>query len=176
VTTLANARGLGREWAISDGNAGAEHTTFSGDINSLKALNWTAIRATQWQGLTHEKSAEFLVADFFEWSAIIAIGCHNDAVKLQLEAVHHKHARRHLFALRGPDSPLKLRYALLAQKGRHSCAMELIGNRQCAINRFLTHSLSSQRPPVCRELVRINGRRIAVRFQSIRVVLVKTVT
>src|ERR1700733_183449 len=88
-------------------------------------------------------------------------------------AVHHKPARRHSFALRGPDSPLKLRDALLAQQGRHSFAMGLIGNRQY---RFLRHSLSSQRPPVCRELVRINGRRIAVRFQSIRVLLAKTVT
>ena len=94
VTTLANARGLGREWAISDGNAGAEHTTFSDDINSLEALNWTAIRATQWQGLTHEKSAEFLVAEFFEWSAIVAIGCHNDTVKRQVEALLAKYPHR----------------------------------------------------------------------------------
>jgi hypothetical protein len=94
VTTLANARGLGRDWAISDGNAGAEHTTFSSDIASLSALNWTAIRATQWQRVTHEKSAEFLVADFFEWSAIVSIGCHNGTVKQQVEALLANHPHR----------------------------------------------------------------------------------
>src|ERR1700728_5195160 len=86
-------------------------------------------------------------------------------------AVHHKPARRHSFALRGPDGRLKLRDAPLAQKGRRGLAMDLMVNSQCAVTRFLGHSLSSPRPPVCREIVRINGRRIAVRFQSIRVVL-----
>lgn len=85
VTTLAKARSLGRDWAIADGNAGAGHTTFSSDIDSLKTLNWSAIRATQWQSLTHQKSAEFLVADFFDWSAIVSIGCHNAATKQKVE-------------------------------------------------------------------------------------------
>jgi hypothetical protein len=87
VTTLTNARSRGREWAIADGNAGAGHTTFSSDIDSLKTLDWTAIRATQWRNQTHQKSAEFLVADFFDWSAIVAIGCHNAATKQKVDAI-----------------------------------------------------------------------------------------
>ncbi len=40
-------------------------------------MDWAAIRATDWRGKTHQKSAEFLVADFFPWTGIHAIGCHN---------------------------------------------------------------------------------------------------
>jgi hypothetical protein len=68
---------LGKPWAIADGNAGAGHTSFSGELAALDALDWPAIQATQWQGLTHQKSAEFLLADFVPWAAVTAIACHN---------------------------------------------------------------------------------------------------
>ncbi len=71
VSTLAVGMGQNRPWAISDGNAGAFHTAFSSELAALAGLDWAAIRATQWQGKTHQKSAEFLLADFFDWS-----GCH----------------------------------------------------------------------------------------------------
>jgi len=70
----------GKDWAISDGNAGAFHTSFYRDLKELKNLDWKSIRATSWQGMTHQKSAEFLVADFFPWPAFHAIGCHNREV------------------------------------------------------------------------------------------------
>ena len=66
VSTLAVGMGQNRPWAISDGNAGAFHTTFSSDLAALAGLDWAAIRATQWQGKTHQKSAAFLTADFFD--------------------------------------------------------------------------------------------------------------
>ena len=65
------------DWAISDGNAGAYHSLFYRDVKELGGLDWQAIRATEWQGRTHQKMAEFLVADFFPWSAFEKIGCHN---------------------------------------------------------------------------------------------------
>lgn len=85
---------LGNSTRLNRNGALIAHILVDLDINRLEALNWTAIRATQSQGLTHEKSAEFLVADFFEWSAIVAIGCHNDAVKLQIEALLAKYLHR----------------------------------------------------------------------------------
>jgi hypothetical protein len=74
VSNVGVAVGLGQEWAISDGNAGAFHTSFDADLRALEDLNWQAIRARSWQGRTHEKSAEFLVADFFPWNCIQQIG------------------------------------------------------------------------------------------------------
>ena len=79
TSTLAAGIATGKAWAVSSGNAGAYHTTFSSKLDALDALDWTAIGAIQWQGMQHQKSAEFLVADFFPWTAIQEIGCQNSA-------------------------------------------------------------------------------------------------
>lgn len=85
VSTLAAGISQNRPWAISDGNAGAFHTTFSAELSALAGLDWAAIRATQWNGRTHQKSAEFLLADFFDWSSFHAVGCYNNETALQVQ-------------------------------------------------------------------------------------------
>lgn len=95
VTTVAAAVALGKPFAISDGNAGAGYALYRGDLAALdEHLNWDAINAWYWSQVTHFKSAEFLVADRFEWSAIRAIGCQNAAtaaaVARHLRASAHK--------------------------------------------------------------------------------------
>lgn len=80
VSRMAQGIELAKPWAISSGNAGAYHTTYRAEPEALDGLDWEAIRATQWQGLTHLKSAEFLVHDFFPWERIEKIGCHNSSV------------------------------------------------------------------------------------------------
>lgn len=87
VSRVGTALQTGKDWAISDGNAGAFHTSFYRDLKELKNLDWKSIRATSWQGMTHQKSAEFLVADFFPWPAFHAIGCHNLEVAAQVAAI-----------------------------------------------------------------------------------------
>lgn len=77
---MALGLATGKPWAVSSGNAGAYHTTFSTKLEALEALDWVAIRATQWDGKQHQKAAEFLVADFFPWTGIQEIGCHNSTV------------------------------------------------------------------------------------------------
>jgi hypothetical protein len=94
VSTLAAGIGQNRPWAISDGNAGAFHATFSADLAALAELDWAAIRATQWQGRTHQKSAEFLLADFFDWSGFHAVGCHNDETARQVRNILADFAHR----------------------------------------------------------------------------------
>jgi hypothetical protein len=94
VSSVQASVGLGRAWAVSDGNAGAFHTWFGSTLDALKTLDWAAIRATDWRGKTHQKSAEFLVAEFFPWAGIHAIGCHNNGVAKQvrelLDSQHHR--------------------------------------------------------------------------------------
>ncbi len=96
VSTMAAGIATGKDWAISTGNAGARHTTFSADAEALDQLDWEAIRATSWQGKQHQKSAEFLLADSFPWSAIHLIGCQNSAIAANvgalLEQIAHKPA------------------------------------------------------------------------------------
>ena len=87
VATLAAGINQNRPWAISDGNAGAFHTAFSTELNALDGLDWAAIRATQWQGLTHKKSAEFLIADLFDWSGLQSIACYNEETAQKVRAL-----------------------------------------------------------------------------------------
>lgn len=85
VSTVALASSLDRQWAISDGNAGARSVTFSSNHDALGTLDWKAIEAQYWSGLTFEKQAEFLVEEFFPVTALIGIGCHNDATTRRVE-------------------------------------------------------------------------------------------
>ena len=94
VSSVATAISLGRAWAISDGNAGAYLSGFESNLTALDGLDWPAIRARDWRGRTHEKSAEFLVADFFPWDGIQQIGCHNAAIVQQVEALLQNQSHR----------------------------------------------------------------------------------
>lgn len=85
VSTVGTGIGLKKVWAVSDGNAGAWHTLFFGTLTAIDALDWDAIRATNWRGKTHQKSAEFLVADFFPWAAIHRIGCYHQKIVSQVK-------------------------------------------------------------------------------------------
>ena len=91
---MAVGIGLNRAWAISDGNAGAAYASFFTDVEALNGLDWAAIRATDWRGKTSQKMAEFLVADFFPWTGLQAVGCHNSGVAKQvqdlLNSQHHR--------------------------------------------------------------------------------------
>lgn len=85
VSTLA---GLGRDWAISDGNASAAAALFSNRLTDLDALNWDAIEAWSWSDVSHHKQAEFLVKEFVPWTAIEFIGCYDqDAVDAATAAI-----------------------------------------------------------------------------------------
>jgi len=87
VSTLAVGMATGRDWAVSSGNAGAGYATFDSQLMAVETLDWDAIRARQWAGKQHQKSAEFLLADFFPWQGFEAIGCHNSEVAHQVRGV-----------------------------------------------------------------------------------------
>lgn len=88
VSTMQIATRLGREWAFSNGNAGAFLTDFFADVASLGELDWAIINSTDWGGeRRHRKQAEFLVADFFPWAAVRAIGCYNSSTKQEVETL-----------------------------------------------------------------------------------------
>lgn len=87
VSTVEHGMNANSDWAFSDGNAGASHTSFYNDFNELADLNWTSIDATYWSGRQHQKQSEFLVADFFPWSSIIKIGCYDQDAVNRVNAV-----------------------------------------------------------------------------------------
>jgi hypothetical protein len=94
VSTIGDGLATGKPWAISSGNAGAYHTTFAAEIEALDALDWAAIRATNWQGKQHQKMAEFLVRDFFPWMSIKEIGCFNSAIATKVSEMLNQQKHR----------------------------------------------------------------------------------
>jgi hypothetical protein len=102
VGTVQDGINLGRDWAISSGNAGAYHTSFRGEVEALDGLDWEAISARQWQGRTHQKSAEFLLGDFFPWTGIWGIGCQNSTVAEEVRSMLKQAAHQPKVAVK-PD-------------------------------------------------------------------------
>src|SRR5262249_43176055 len=87
VSTVAFGVGLGRRWAVSDGNASARHTSFYNDLDAIESLDWNAIRALNWSGRQHQKHAEFLVEDSYPFRGFVEIGCHNSDVVAQVTTI-----------------------------------------------------------------------------------------
>ena len=77
VSRVRDAIALGTPWAVSDGNAGAFHTTFDSTLQFVDDLDWPAIEATSWAANRHQKQAEFLFAGFFPWTALHEVGCYD---------------------------------------------------------------------------------------------------
>lgn len=92
VSTVQHGYNLRQPWAISDGNAGANYTTFANDNDALERVNWEVVKSTNWAGeRLHTKSTEFLVADRFPIAALIGIGCHNEDTAIQTREIVRKH-------------------------------------------------------------------------------------
>jgi hypothetical protein len=83
VSSFHTATSLGRQWAISDGNAGASYTNFSNGNDALQKVDWEIVGSNSWGGdRLHVKMTEFLISDFFPFASFVEIGCHNaDVVK-----------------------------------------------------------------------------------------------
>jgi hypothetical protein len=77
----------GREWAISDGNAGAAHTSFYNSLDAFDQLDWSSIRTKYWSGKQHQKAAEFLVKDFVPWTAFAEVACYDEQVSEQVKNI-----------------------------------------------------------------------------------------
>lgn len=78
VSSVQLGYNLGRQWAISDGNAGTSYTTFSNSPTALDEVPWEIVNSPIWGGdRITKKAAEFLVADFFPVQSFVEIGCYD---------------------------------------------------------------------------------------------------
>lgn len=87
VSTMDVAIKQGRDWAFSDVSAATGYPNFFNDPNQLDKLSWDAIRALDWAGQATKKQAEFLVADHFDWTGVIGVGCMTPSVKQQVDEI-----------------------------------------------------------------------------------------
>lgn len=83
---------IGRGWAFSLSNAGADYFEDRCDLRQLREINWTAIQAAKWSGsgvdpsLKEGKQAEFLVEEAFPWELVTRIGVRSADIRSQVTA------------------------------------------------------------------------------------------
>ena len=84
--TIQWAQNASRRWAFTRSNAGAFYTRFYTSVAELNLVNWQAVEATQWKGLTDGKQAEFLLHENFPWSLVERIGVIDRTIEAKVKS------------------------------------------------------------------------------------------
>lgn len=87
VSSMTIGMSQNRDWAFSDVSAATGYPNFFNDPKDLNQLDWEAIKSTNWSGKSTQKQAEFLVADHFDWSGVLGIGCMTPVVTSQVQQI-----------------------------------------------------------------------------------------
>src|SRR5690606_29505177 len=69
VSSVSRAVALGRAWALTDRHAELAHALYFDDLKYLSDLAWEIMPLKYWSKVKEERQAEFLVKQFFPWSA-----------------------------------------------------------------------------------------------------------
>jgi hypothetical protein len=102
VSTVDDAVRTGRPWAFTERHAELQYAEFFCDKADLLKVKWQVMPLRYWANDDETKcarQAEFLVHDFFPWSAFVGIGVYDSAALNQVESVlehasHHPQVRR----------------------------------------------------------------------------------
>lgn len=73
VSTVNRATALGRAWAFTDRHAELGHALHFDDLSALGEVPWSVMGQQYWTDVKEERQAEFLVRDFFPWTAVDAV-------------------------------------------------------------------------------------------------------
>ncbi len=87
VSRVSTAVGLGRGWAFTDRHAELAHALYFDDLASLAQVPWHVMDETYWSKVREERQAEFLVHDFFPWTAVLGIGVHTPATEAKVQQI-----------------------------------------------------------------------------------------
>lgn len=74
VSTVRRAVALGRPWAFTDRHAELAHSLHFDDLEMLPEVPWHVMGEQYWGEVKEERQAEFLVHDFFPWTAVVNVG------------------------------------------------------------------------------------------------------
>jgi hypothetical protein len=74
VSTVRGAISLGRAWAFTDRHAELGHALHFDDLAKLSEVRWDAMAERYWNTVKEERQAEFLVHEFFAWTAVLEVG------------------------------------------------------------------------------------------------------
>lgn len=70
ISTVSRAIALGRAWAFTDRHAELAHALHFDDLAKLSEVPWHVMDEQYWSGVKEERQAEFLVREFFPWTAV----------------------------------------------------------------------------------------------------------
>lgn len=101
VSRVSIATNLGKPWAFTDRHAELAHSLHYDDLAQLGEVPWQVMGQRYWSAFAEERQAEFLVHDFFPWSAVLEVATMTAAV-----------AQRVHLALNGAPAPSNCERAL----------------------------------------------------------------
>lgn len=87
VSTIGRATALKRTWAFTDRHAELAHALYFDDLARLSEVSWHVMDEQYWTLVKEERQAEFLVREFFPWSAIVEVAAMTSAVAQRARAV-----------------------------------------------------------------------------------------
>lgn len=73
VSRISLATSLGRAWAFTDRHAELAHALHYDDLAQLGEVPWLVMGQKYWSEVKEERQAEFLVHEFFPWTAVAEI-------------------------------------------------------------------------------------------------------
>jgi hypothetical protein len=77
VSSVRTAAASGRPWAFTDRHADLAYAGYYADLDRLDAIDWNVMPREQWGGdqeVKERRQAEFLVYDWFPWTAVEHVG------------------------------------------------------------------------------------------------------
>lgn len=86
VSTVSRAVALGRAWAFTDRHAELAHALHFEDLAKLSEVPWTVMGEQYWSNVKEERQAEFLVREFFPWTAVTEIAVMTPAAEQRANA------------------------------------------------------------------------------------------
>ena len=87
VSRVSIATNQGRPWAFSDRHAELSHALHFDDLGRLGAVPWHVMTRATWADVKEERQAEFLVRDFFPWTAVIEVATMNHEIARGVQEV-----------------------------------------------------------------------------------------
>lgn len=94
VSSVRRAAALGRGWAFTDRHAELEHALYFDDLGKLNEVPWPVMGLKYWTDKKEERQAEFLVREFFPWTAVSAVVAMTPAAAEQAQRSLHAAAHR----------------------------------------------------------------------------------
>jgi hypothetical protein len=90
VSSIQSVLAAGRPWFFTDRHADLGYATQIGSLDKLGEVDWSTMPVRQWgrdQELKEKRQAEFLVHEWFPWTAVESIGVMDEATAAQARAI-----------------------------------------------------------------------------------------